>query len=166
MGSSGSSWDLGVLSRLQLYLGKPGQEGQGRSSLLCASESHWVNTLVSREEELQSGSGVNADGATGHAAQSKQNKVGGEGLALGGGCTSLSGLGSSLGSCCHGHGFWAAKDFVAVCWALKPQGRFPFHKASPAQSRPGGPAEQPCLPPGLLHRVILLEPCLGGFERH
>lgn len=44
--------------------------------------NHWVNRVVSREEELQSGSGVNADGATGHAAQSKQNKLWGEGLAL------------------------------------------------------------------------------------
>lgn len=45
-------------------------------SSLCSQESHGVNTVVRGEEELQSGSGVNADGATGHAAQSKQNKLG------------------------------------------------------------------------------------------
>lgn len=47
---------------------------EGTSPLFCSQESHGVNTVVRGEEELQSGSGVNADGATDTLLQSKQNK--------------------------------------------------------------------------------------------
>lgn len=80
-----------------------GRRGKG-------GKENWVNTaVVSGEEDLQLRSGVNADGATGHATQSKQNKLGREGLVLGGGgCTSPPGLGGSLGSCYQGCGLQAA----------------------------------------------------------
>lgn len=87
-------------------------------SSLCSQESHGVNTVVRGEEELQSGS----DGwsyRTCCAEQTKQVRVR-EGLALAVGA-SQPGLGSSLGSSCHGHGFWAAKDLMASFWALRPQ---------------------------------------------
>ena len=51
-------------------------------------------------------------------------------------------------------GFEATEVALSIC------------KASPAQSRQGGPAEQPCPPPGPLHGVIPLEPRLGGFVRY
>lgn len=75
-GSSGNSRDQGDPRRVGLSPGEVGRRGKAQAPRFCTQESHWVNMVVREEEELQSGSGVNADGATGHTAQSKQNKLG------------------------------------------------------------------------------------------
>lgn len=74
-GSASSCW-IRESEESAAFPRRGGQERERHKSSLCSQESHGVNTVVRGEEELQSGSGVNADGATGHAAQSKQNKLG------------------------------------------------------------------------------------------
>lgn len=123
---------------------RPGRRGKG-------GKENWVNTVVRREEELQLGSGVNADGATGHATQSKQNKLGEGGAGTGRrGRTRQPGLGSSLGSCCHERRLQAAKNPVASGWALRPGGQLsPSIRPPQARASRVGPLSCPAHLQGL-----------------